>query len=246
VHATGTYQRAFNRYEVKYVVPQRKADAFIQELEPYLVTDPHGRDEWGYMVQSVYWDSDDLALFWEKVEGLERRRKLRLRRYGADSEHVFVEIKQRLDRTVQKRRTQWSLDQARRAFDLGQPLSSDDGPDPGDDVGREALEMFHRYRLRPRMSVSYIRKAYFCRYEPGLRITFDRMIRFDPFRLDVSEPSDGGRYMLDPRLTVMEVKFNHRVPVWLCKAAQRRGFEMVRLSKYCTAVDRAWFGSRLT
>lgn len=238
------YQRVFNRFEIKYLVPQRDAERFLEGLSAYLYPDPHGEGEWGYQVHSVYWDSADLALFWEKVEGLKQRRKLRLRRYGDARDEVFIEIKQRIDRTVQKRRTRWSTDQAVATFGGGS--GSGDVVDPEDAVAAEALELYHRYRLRPRMAISYVRRAFFSFYEPGLRITLDRRIRYDPFQLDVAGAFHGGRDLLDPRLTVVELKFNERVPLWLCKAMGHHRFQMLRLSKYCTAVDRAWFGSRLT
>ncbi|HEX6135323.1 MAG TPA: polyphosphate polymerase domain-containing protein [Longimicrobiales bacterium] len=243
-----TYQRTFNRYEYKYIVPQRLAERFIRDQDPYVYPDPHCDGEWGYPVHSVYWDSADLALFWEKIEGLMLRRKLRLRRYGDATDEVFVEIKQRVDRTVQKRRTRWSVGEALHVFGgNGNGGGSGGGADdPGDAVAAEALEMYYRHRLKPRMCVSYVRRAFFSRFEPGLRITFDRRLRYDPFCLDVSKPVSGGRDLLDPRLTIMEVKFNDRVPLWLSRAMQSHGFQMTRLSKYCTAVDRTWFGNRLT
>ena len=33
---------------------------------------------------------------------------------------------------------------------------------------------------------------------------------------------------------------------WLTKAVTRHGFEMVRMSKYCNAVDRRYYGHTLT
>lgn len=59
--------------------------------------DPHAGPQ-GYPVWSVYYDSSDLRLYWEKIEGLKFRRKLWFRRYGAlgedtpDDGKVSVEI----------------------------------------------------------------------------------------------------------------------------------------------------------
>ena len=33
---------------------------------------------------------------------------------------------------------------------------------------------------------------------------------------------------------------------WLIKAVARHGFQMVRMSKYCNAVDRCYYGGQLT
>src|SRR5512136_598552 len=101
--------RKFNRFELKYLIPMQVADAFRKSLGAYLVPDQHGGSCGSYQVTSLYYDSPDYRCYWEKVEGIRFRRKLRIRRYGEleqmDAQSpVFVEIKQRLDRVTQKRR----------------------------------------------------------------------------------------------------------------------------------------------
>jgi hypothetical protein len=238
------YVRSFNRFEIKYLVPHQAVRRLLGELHDYLQPDPHCESEWGYPVYSIYWDSDGLSLFWEKIEGLKNRRKLRLRRYADDSS-VFIEIKQRTDRTLQKRRVLWPIEQALSI--LGNDVGGDeDCSEPDDAVLSEALVLRHLYQLRPRMAISYLRRAYFGRFEPDLRVTVDRRVQYLHTQLDIRMPFPGGYYLVDPRLVVMEIKFSDRVPVWLAKAVRRHQLQMVRLSKYCTAVDRTYFGNTLT
>ena len=239
-------QRTANRFELKYVVAHDRVEPFIEALSPYVVRDRNARDDRGYPVYSVYWDSDEWTLFWEKIEGLKDRRKLRVRRY-AGSPDGFIEIKHRQDRTLQKRRARLPLTTIYRAFrgETDQPLWPDDG-DPVDPVVAEAAFLRERYRLRPRMAVSYRRRAFFGAYEPDLRITFDSRLQYDRHALDIAEPFETGRYIIDPRVVIMEVKFNERAPTWLCNLLCSFDFQMTRLSKYCSAVDRAYFGGRLT
>ena len=246
------YKRNFNRYELKYLVPRTSVAEVEDALGEYVSLDPYCRGAWGYPVHSVYWDSPALVLFWEKVEGIKYRRKLRFRRYAGGSE-VFVEIKQRIDRTVQKRRVRLPVQCVKDVFgDDGMPSSSsgagtaDDEPGADDSVLSEALLLVHRYGLLPRMSVGYRRRALFGRYEPDLRITFDRRVQFMPTDQNFAAPFDTGYDLVDPRLVVMEIKYSERVPVWLCKLVSSFGFQMIRLSKYCTAVDKAYYGHRLT
>ncbi|MFQ5690917.1 MAG: VTC domain-containing protein [Gemmatimonadota bacterium] len=232
----------FNRFELKYLVRQRVIPEFLGELAGYLRPDPNATGPWGYPVFSAYWDSDAFALFWEKIEGLKYRRKLRFRRYG-DEPFVFIEIKQRTDRTLQKRRARWPLTRTVAAFGP----DSDHGPiQPDDPIVSEALVLKHRFRLRPRMAISYRRRAYFGVYEPDLRVTFDHRVLYRATEVDIARPVRSGRDLIDPRLAIMEVKFDERVPTWLGKAVRRHGFQMVRLSKYCSAVDRTYFGNTLT
>ena len=51
----------------------------------------------GYPVTSLYYDTQSLRFYWEKIEGLKFRRKLRIRLYGCPSDAVdetpvYVEI----------------------------------------------------------------------------------------------------------------------------------------------------------
>ena len=270
------YVRSFNRFELKYVLPERRARAFARGLEGYAVSDAHSAPRsagevgpvWqvvGYPVRSVYWDSPELTFFWEKIDGEKYRRKLRLRTYadpaGGGEPQVFVEIKQRIDRTVQKRRTRIPLARARALFPSGSPGPGEPGA-PGAEVGpngssptaselrdpvlAEALFLCRFHRLEPKMAVAYRREAWFGAHEQDLRITFDRRLRYDPHALDPGGRFERGTYVLPPDQVVVEIKFNDEVPLWLVRLAQTCELELVRMSKYCSAVDRAWFDGELT
>jgi len=228
-----------NRYEIKYLVAAREVSAIRAALGEYLTADEHGDPEWGYAVYSVYWDSPDYSLFWEKVEGLLVRRKVRLRRY-VGSDELVLEIKQRVDRTQQKRRLRMSVAEARERF------ATHSGDDLSDPVMREAWALFRRHNLAPRCAIRYRRRAFMGRYEPTLRVNVDTRIQARMTGFDLVTPFDTGAAVLDPRTAVMEVKFTGRAPLWLTKTIARLGLPMVRMSKYCSAVDRAVFGGALT
>jgi hypothetical protein len=72
----------------------------------------------------------DLRFYWEKIEGLRFRRKLRIRHYGDrstidDDITVFVEIKQRVNRVTQKRRVALPYRLARTLCDRRQMIEHD-------------------------------------------------------------------------------------------------------------------------
>jgi len=233
-----------NRYEVKYFVATARVPELAAEWSGYTRRDPHSEGARGYPIYSVYWDTDDLRFFWEKVEGVKYRRKLRFRRYGS-SDEVFVEVKQREDRTLHKRRLRWPAERVARVFGTGGG-GVDWAGAAEHPVATEVGLMIDRLRLRPRMSVSYRRLALFGAFDPELRITFDGRIHYHPSHFDIERPFDAGRYVLDPRITVLEIKYDHRAPLWLTKAICRHGLKMVRMSKYCSAVDRHYFGGQNT
>lgn len=236
-------RQTLNRYEVKYLVDTRRIPELLGEVAPYTRADPHS-PEWGYPIHSIYWDTSDFRFFWEKIEGLKFRRKLRFRRYG-NSPDVFIEIKQRVDRTLQKRRVRLPVAAALDALARGGRVL-DWEQVAGHDVATEVALMIDQYRLRPRMAVSYRRRALFGAFDPELRITFDGRIRYHPTDFGLEQPFDGGFDVVDPRVSVLEIKFDHRVPNWLTKTIRRHGLMIVRMSKFCSAVDRHYFGGENT
>jgi hypothetical protein len=235
--------RPINRYELKYFVPVTMIPVLAREMAAYTRPDPHDVDGKGYRVYSVYWDSPDFQFFWEKIEGYSHRRKLRFRVYG-DSPNAFIEIKQRFDRTLQKLRLAVPIAGAPRFFDDEREGRFDDAM-LASPVTREILEIKHRYNLMPRMAVSYRRRALFGEFSPDLRVTFDTRIQYSDAHLDLREQFDTGKYVIDPRLTVMEVKFSDRVPTWLVKLIRRHELQITRMSKYCSAVDKEYHGGQL-
>ena len=237
------YVRDFNRFELKYLVEDGAARRFASDLEGYARSDPHSEGG-GYSVWSVYWDSPALTFFWEKIDGEKYRRKLRFRRYGR-SPDVFVEIKQRVDRTVQKRRVRWSTEHVDALFGRGD-IDPDLESAVDDRVGMEALFLCRYHGLKPTIAVAYRRRAFVGACEPDLRITFDRRLQYDAHGLDPAHPGRSGKYLFDPNLVVVEIKFDNRAPLWLVKLVRRHGLELTRLSKYCSAVDRESFGGRFT
>ena len=237
------YERSFNRFELKYVIPFEEALGFVTGLGELLQPDPHAGPGGVYRLGSTYYDSDGFACFWEKLDGLKVRRKLRVRRYeDIDDGTGFIEIKQRVDRTVQKRRIRLPLD---TIFSILPPPSGEERAQPGelldDPVVAEALALVSLYDLRPKINIRYQRRAYFATYDPALRITIDTRLTCRTHNLDWTGDSDGEIFFMPPHMAVMEIKFNHSVPIWLTTWVAHFEAELRRLSKYCAGVNLAYF-----
>ena len=226
--------RNFDRFEFKYVVPVCKGLKFLDDCIPYVELDSHAAESGGYCVQSLYYDSDTLACYWEKMESLKFRRKVRVRSYGKDDDDVFVEIKQRIDRTVQKRR--WKIARSR-----ADQLLSGEG-DAGEDVAGlgEVAYLKHRYQLKPKIVVSYDRIPYVGRFDEDLRVTLDTNLRGHNGTLSDFGSREHGRHFLSNDQAVLEVKFNRMLPVWMSKQLARYNLMTERMSKYCHAVSLFW------
>ena len=140
--------------------------------------DDHGDSVGCYYLSSLYYDSPDFRFYWEKVDGIRFRRKLRIRHYEsaepltADTP-VFVEIKQRVNRVTQKRRVLLPYREALRLCNERQVP----GARPAGSQTRvidEIVGMLWQYNLRPASLVRYARQALVgTDYDIGLRVTFD-------------------------------------------------------------------------
>ena len=176
--------KRFNRFELKYVVSAAQCEAIKRDILSHMQPDSNGSSEGSYAITSLYYDSEDLAFMRSKREGIKFRRKLRIRRYGDDAKTpVFVEIKQRINRTTQKRRLVLDLEDAYSMcagrFDKT-IVDQDDAA-----VADEVLFLVRAMALQPTCLIGYQRDAFVGGpYEPGLRVTFDH-------GLWTAVPSDG-------------------------------------------------------
>lgn len=234
----------FNRYEIKYLVEERRLPELHAHLRRRMDHDRHQRS--ATRVTSLYYDTRDLRCYWEKIEGLRFRRKLRLRVYGppdalTDESECFVEIKQRVDRVTQKRRIRLRYADAR--------VLCDERRDPGGPPGcaavvQEVLVLTQNLDLRPTAITTYFRAGYVGREaELGLRVTVDHRVsgRDRDFHLAATTPNS---FILPPHLAVVEVKVDERAPTWFTDLAARLELSTVRISKYCKAIEAVAAGPR--
>ena len=229
--------KRFNRFELKYIVTATQAEAVKEDLLAHMDPDSHGCADGSYSISSVYYDTADLAFMRAKVEGIKFRRKLRVRRYGEGGDGpVFVEIKQRINRTTQKRRLILPLTQA---YELCAGQWERELDDPEDNAAaQEVLFLTQGLNLQPTCLVGYRRQAHVgSSYEPGLRVTFDH----DIWGATASQGlvADVSRHALLTQSTViMEIKANNAVPLWLANLLARHDCSLRRYSKYCAATQR--------
>jgi SPX domain protein involved in polyphosphate accumulation len=233
--------RKFNRFELKYLITLKQAEQFKEALWAYLSPDEHGGDHGRYNLASLYYDSPEYSCYWEKMNGVKFRRKLRIRHYESDipltdATPVFVEIKQRLDRVTQKRRAVLSH---AAALSLCNDRQIPDHAPEDHAVMAEIQAFLWTYNLRPVSLVRYTRQALMgSEYDLGLRVTFDTGLTYQTRQLDLqAEPTPLPLFPAD--WVVMEIKVNERIPYWLTELVARHNLQLCRISKYCRSIELA-------
>ncbi|MCP4679361.1 MAG: polyphosphate polymerase domain-containing protein [Deltaproteobacteria bacterium] len=229
--------RRFNRYELKYIVQLEKAERIMADLMNFTEPDSYGGRS-GYPLVSLYYDSPAMDFYWAKIEGIKFRRKLRIRIYPKDpidtTTEGMVEIKQRINRTVQKRRLKLPLDEAE---DLCRGTLTRDDLDPMDQqVASEVQYMVNAMHLSPTCITAYHRKAFIGgHYDAGLRITFDTNVSYRVHGLTVNQDAEN-HLIMPPDWSIMEVKVNDAVPDWVTSLLSRHRCSLRRVSKYCAGI----------
>lgn len=228
--------RRFNRYELKYILTHREYLKIVNDLEGFLDRDRHAGSEGIYRIASLYYDSLDLSCYRNKIDGIKYRRKLRLRVYkDADISCGFVEIKQRINRTVQKRRLRLPIEEA-KALCSGEDIGRDRFDTVDGETVSEVLFLVKALRMKPKCIISYHRRPFEgSRYDYGLRITFDTHLKSRIHELDITAEC-GDRFFLPPDIVVMEVKVNEKIPIWLTSLIGAHQCNLQRVSKYCIGI----------
>jgi SPX domain protein involved in polyphosphate accumulation len=229
------------------MVTIQEAEKLKNAMRAYLSPDDHGDLHGSYQLASLYYDSSDYRFYWEKLDGIKFRRKLRIRQYenGAPltaETPVFVEIKQRLNRVTQKRRVRLHF---RDALRLCNDREVPDHEPKDRPVIDEVLSMGWQYDLRPASVVTYARQALIgSAYDIGLRVTFDKDLRYRTNNLALDNP-DTGQFLFPPEWVVMEIKVNERVPYWLTELVSYHNLSLMRVSKYCRSIEMSRQGDHL-
>jgi SPX domain protein involved in polyphosphate accumulation len=229
----------FNRFELKYILTIQQAKELKEQLKHYLILDPYCYNSRDYVITSLYYDSLDFQCYWEKVDGIKFRKKLRIRfyeteDYPTEDSIVFVEIKQRYDKTIQKRRVEMKYRDALMLCNEKIIPKHDEKDTP---VIEEILSMVEKKNLQPTLITSYFRHAYIgTDYDFGLRVTFDSNVRYRINDLNLAS-KNMGRFLISPDRIILEIKANEKVPSWLTELIGYNNYRLIRISKYCTGLE---------
>jgi len=224
-----------NRFELKFLLPPERRAEVETALVSRLDIDPNGGGS--YEVSSLYFDSPDWRWLLEKLDGVDPRQKVRVRWYGgklSQASQGFLEIKHRRERRVLKERVICTKELLPNLLSVGlREALALEGPDPDGLVPRVAL-LASRLELRPATVIHYQRRAFQAPDERRLRITFDEDVRaWSSHDLDLEGL---GHPVLPPGWTVLEVKFDQRIPAWVGQALRTLQLRLQPFSKYAEGV----------
>lgn len=214
-------------YRHEWKIELSPSDLLIlrQRLRRVLQPDTHAVDG-RYLIRSLYFDTPEDRALREKLDGVSRREKFRIRYYNGDTGFIQLEKKCKRGGLGWKEQTQLSERQA-RDIAAGRFNAVDPG---GDALLGELCRKARTERLRAKTIVDYTREPFV--YGPGnVRVTLDEDIRtglscVDFLDLDcVTVPAPDAR-------PLMEVKWDAFLPDIIRDAVQLPGRQVGAFSKY--------------
>ncbi|MFC4805429.1 polyphosphate polymerase domain-containing protein [Filifactor villosus] len=215
------------RQERKFLIGIQTYHRLSQKFSEFMALDEHSKGD-GYCIRSLYFDSIDDVDWQEKEDGIELRRKIRLRNYGPQTNFALLEMKQKQGPNQKKRSLKMSRADAEELI-AGNTSVLLKYPD---NFAAECYSRIHMYCYRPKTIVEYRRKAFVAK-ENKIRITFDRHIIgtescFDLFSEELLQSS-----LIDPGLIVLEVKYNGFLLTYIKTLLEEINSSELSVSKYC-------------
>jgi len=217
-------QWSFRRIEKKYLMSVEQYTQLCAVLQEHLVPDDYPVST----VCNLYYDTPDYLLIRRSIEKPVYKEKFRLRSYGipAEDSPIFMEIKKKYEGVVYKRRVRTAAAEAMHYLQGG-PHPAVNDPQ----ILREIDWFCRRYPLMPRMILAYDRQSFKSEQDCGLRVTFDRNIRYRIDDLDLTHGAHGTPLLPDDKV-LMEIKIPGACPVWLADALSELKIFPTSFSKY--------------
>ncbi len=213
------------RHEIKHCITPGDAQAIKANLSAVASIDPHAKKEGCYRIRSLYFDDLNNTALWDKLDGVNERRKFRIRYYNDDLSYIMLECKMKRDNVGRKLQERLTEDELRRIMegDTAWMVTS----------GRPLLAILYvemkAHGLRPQCVVEYMRVPFI--YGPGnVRVTIDWNIRTGPPQ-QFMDPC-GLTLPVEGNPMLLEIKWDEYLPGVIRRATALKDRGPTAFSKY--------------
>lgn len=236
------------RNEFKYLVPNEHLAGLRKAIMSFVEEDPNAPLEslhHQYTVRSIYFDTTDFEYYWDKRHGIKSRKKIRIRSYNTLDDHpgrnpvVFLEVKRKEIDFIDKNRCKVFYNDLEKLIRTGDIKSYViNSHDTG--IHDEASRFFFHLKgknLKPVILVVYEREAFYSKFDPHFRVSFDKNIRSLLFPKVNQLFTDSGLEACFYKEFVLELKFSGAFPTWMRDLLFRYRLTRQSLSKYKFSLD---------
>ncbi len=156
------------RHEYKHKVNLSDILQLRTRLSAVMQRDAFANADGTYFIKSLYFDNYMDKALCEKLDGVDKREKFRIRYYNTDTSFIRLEKKSKINGMCNKQSVTITSDECQKIIDgdIGFMLDS------GKPLLQELYAKMHYQLLRPRCIVAYRRESFV--YPPGnVRVTID-------------------------------------------------------------------------
>ncbi len=217
------------RVEKKYRIPTWQAAGLYQRLRYVMQEDAHNGND-SYMVRSLYFDTFRNDDYFDKIDGIEDRQKIRLRIYDTEEKQAKLEWKIKHNRAQIKK-------------SLLLPKSEAEALIEGDyEVLKRreeklAQDLYHTIKMQgyhPVCIVEYQRKALVAKTN-DIRVTFDSLVSSNEGNFDLFSNTLQTYPVMSMDTTIVEVKYNGFLLSYIQQILATVDVTEESASKYCMA-----------
>ena len=196
-----------------------------QSMRAICLPDPNTIDG-KYEIRSIYFDDVYDTALKEKINGVNKREKFRIRYYNGDTSFIMLEKKSKLNNMTMK-------DQARLTYEEADRLQKGDYDwmkDSDKDLIKELYSKMQFKVIRPKTIVDYTREPFI--YGPGnVRVTLDYNIRTGLTSTDFLSTVAITIPVPDNPI-ILEVKWDEYLPDVIRRSVQLHSRNVSAFSKY--------------
>ena len=196
------------RNEIKFIINKNMAEVLKQRLSLIMDVDTNSvNSDNSYYIRSLYFDDEDSNAFYEKLDGVEYRKKYRIRIYNLDDKFIRLECKYKHNNMTSKDQILITREECSKIIDG----KIDEFKLEKDNILKRFLVDYRLNRLKPSIIVDYNRLA-FTYHVSDIRITFDSKIKSGLYNYNLFDENACTYSVIDDSEVVLEVKFNEVLP----------------------------------
>lgn len=214
------------RHEYKHRINYEDYLVIKSRIKHLAKQDAHVGENGKYTIHSLYFDNLSDKALREKLDGVDRREKFRIRYYNDDTGYIRLEKKSKIHGLCDKQSAPLTKEEVIRICngDISFLLAS------GQPLLQELYAKMKSQLLKPRVIVDYEREPYV--YAPGnVRVTFDSHIRTSLYHNTLFEREYFSVPAEDEGI-ILEVKYDAFLPEIMEKAVRVPNRQASAYSKY--------------
>jgi hypothetical protein len=222
------YNKTLKRRELKYFINNADYLNLVNTISHFFLKDKNISEKGYYHIRSLYFDNKSNDSYYEKIDGIEKKKKFRIRIYDLRSNPIKLEIKSKVNNIVLKETMLISKQ------DMEDIISGDYSCllNSNNSIAKKIYYYFIKDYYKPVILIDYKREAYYFDLNK-IRITFDKEIKkneINPislFKKDINMSPVFNNFKI-----ILEIKYTDSIPTWIKNLLQTPRFEKCAISKY--------------